>query len=280
LFGNDPTVQVGYNKVVYHDAFENTLLGLRLLQADIMLINVEEYHTLPRHSGNDIIYGHGEEPLVETNIFNLIRVQNFMINNIGEFNSWIFTDKDKILAVDNIINEAAFDEELPYYFFWKTGISWNAEISARIDSMSIKYKEDLNRPLGEFIWNSSDLKDRDTLALNDPKLKLLKLQKVVDNYHMDLNATIDRALNNSITSRRLIEAKEVNNQAINFVYPVLRLLNPAVYRASENTMKFSALFRYVKEQNPTQWLKFMDKIKEVRVEPAIVTPTVFNSSGK
>lgn len=278
LFGNDSTVQVGYNEVVYHDAFENTLLGLRLLQADIMLLNIDSYYTLPRRNGNDIIYGEGERSIAQADTTDIGVVKGFMEYYRGQFESWIFTDKDKILTINDIINQSESDEELPYYYFWKTGYPWNAEISARVDSLNVEYKETLDKPLGEYILNSSVLNEEDVIEKMSDFTFILSM--LMESYQSDLASIYNSALKDSIITPRLIELEEVNQASEIYIYPTLRSINPAVYQAAENTMKFSALFRYVKEQNPLQWQQFMNKIKTVKIEPAVVTPTVFNRSLK
>ena len=47
------------------------------------------------------------------------------------------------------------------------------------------------------------------------------------------------------------------------IFEVLYKINPAVVSATYNTMKFSAFFRWVKENNPENWSQFIDSIRDV-----------------
>lgn len=51
------------------------------------------------------------------------------------------------------------------------------------------------------------------------------------------------------------------------------LLNPIVVRASQNTCKWSAFFRYVKAKNPRNWKSFVKQVASLRYDaPKVYTP--------
>jgi hypothetical protein len=52
-------------------------------------------------------------------------------------------------------------------------------------------------------------------------------------------------------------------------------LNPAIYAAAETTAQWAAFFRRVKEQNPSGWKMFIERIAGVKAEPAITVPRVW-----
>ncbi len=56
---NSPENQ-SYADLLYHPAFEDTLLGFRLLQMDILLNDVKAFQELPKNSSGEIITGVGE----------------------------------------------------------------------------------------------------------------------------------------------------------------------------------------------------------------------------
>ena len=53
LFGERST-EDSYD-IVYHPSLRNTLLGIRLLHADILLMNVSEYWRMPRFNGEIVL---------------------------------------------------------------------------------------------------------------------------------------------------------------------------------------------------------------------------------
>lgn len=91
-----------YFYIQYHAAFQDTLLGLRLLQADMFLMDPKQLRQMPRSGSRDIL-GPGESPPSEkasakaaTEIVSLLQQK--------PAGSWILTDVEAI--------------DTPYYFFW------------------------------------------------------------------------------------------------------------------------------------------------------------------
>lgn len=70
-----------------------------------------------------------------------------------------------------------------------------------------------------------------------------------------------------------VMAVETLTQGLKQKPDTLRQLNPAVYDAAQNTMRFAALFRFVKQRNPESWNEFMAQVLHAEVSPAVKTPT-------
>ncbi len=51
--------------------------------------------------------------------------------------------------------------------------------------------------------------------------------------------------------------------------------NPEVYHSTRVTMRFAALFRYIKQQNPAGWAAFLKELEDVQTSPAVVTPALY-----
>ena len=61
---------------------------------------------------------------------------------------------------------------------------------------------------------------------------------------------------------------------------MLRVINPAVWDAAVNVMRYAAFFRYCKQKNPTQWRVFMAQIKKApALQPPVITPTVMEADA-
>lgn len=112
LFG--PASSETHYDIVYHEAFENTLLGLRLLQADILFFDLNETWRLPRLDGKTVL-GLGEAEPGSLDLASAIRVSS----GLGQerFQSWVLTDQDEPIGVDLVGGELRFTG-LPYYHFW------------------------------------------------------------------------------------------------------------------------------------------------------------------
>jgi hypothetical protein len=55
---------------------------------------------------------------------------------------------------------------------------------------------------------------------------------------------------------------------------ILRSINPQVWDAGVNLMRWSAFFRWVKRDYPAEWQRFLAQTKGIAVEPALKTPTI------
>ena len=114
LFG-ERTTESAYD-IVYHPAFQDTLMGLRLLQADILLMDVDKFWDLPRLRGK-VILGLGESmPNKRGSQSAALEVRSVFKRQ--EFQSWILTDYG--VPVIFSVNRGAFTlTGQPYYYFWK-----------------------------------------------------------------------------------------------------------------------------------------------------------------
>lgn len=195
LFGPKTTETV-YD-IVYHSAFENTLLGLRLLQADIILMDLSEFWQLPKFN-NKLILGLGEtEPEDNETVDDAIEKIIDIIRQ-EDFQSWVYTDYNEKVRFKVETNFMLTG--YPYYYFWKTNI--------------------------------------ETKTLEPKVMEVKKLTK---------------------------QMKEQNE--------ILQKINPTVYNAANQTMRFAAFFRYIKDKSSTSWNSFIEKIRSVKPEPSVKTPT-------
>jgi hypothetical protein len=134
LFGRGPDRQ-HYFYIQYHPAFQDTLLGLRLLQTDMFLMDPLQLRGMPETQGHPIL-GPGERTPDET--ISLHAAQE--ITRLLEGNpagSWILNDVDVNPTLDTNLGELFKIAGTPYYFFWHLQpnrinviaklLSWKAE---------------------------------------------------------------------------------------------------------------------------------------------------------
>jgi hypothetical protein len=112
LFG--PKTSESHYDIVYHQALRDTLLGLRLLQADILFIDLGEMWNLPRFNGK-IVLGKGESEPTTQNREAAIDLQSVL--EMASFQSWVLTDVGETIRV-NLKGDALEFSGLPYYHFW------------------------------------------------------------------------------------------------------------------------------------------------------------------
>jgi hypothetical protein len=215
LFGEKANEQ--YFDIVYHPAFGDTLLGLRLLQMDVLLMDMRSFQSLPKLRGT-VIKGEGE-PKIRASPLKRRRAMQFIIDILKteSDDSWVFTDYE--VKVEFLVLHGKFKlTGNPYYSFWKR----NEKLLEDIKTLSIIYRKE------------HQLKE------------VMKKMQVI-------------ALDNLTESMKKQEG-------------FIQAINPTVYDAAVQTMRFAAFFRYVKRNNKKSWYKFLQQLKSVEVEPVVKTP--------
>ena len=227
---------------VYHKAFQNTLLGLRLFQADIILTNPKELYELPKYGGETIL-GKGESvPSIEfddlESLWSFLRRYSLGDNS---YTSYILTDNDiEISLNEELINESLYQDEKPYYHFWKQQNVWDPLTKKKIDSLNNKYIDNLKlfdifnkqRIIEKEIFDSTDYYESIVLTLDELNLSYK-------------NESL-KILNEG--EKVAVKAEVVTSYMNLLYYPLLEQINPPVFNAVQNTMNYSALFRHIKKE--------------------------------
>lgn len=225
LFG-PKTTSTMYD-IVYHPAFQDTLMGVRLLQADILLFDLTETWQLPKFNGK-LVLGAGETRPSGIDQTSAIKIQS--VFKSADFQSWVMTDDKTQVRISWNGEQPELSGE-PYYYFWISDMpafqKHRAALIAKLESLRNAGKVDEHNRLVK--------------KINAMEPEVLEVKKLTDGLKQKSDA--------------------------------LRRLNPAVYDAATKTMRFSALFRFVKQRNPENWNKFLAQIQEVKIFPAVKTPT-------
>ncbi|MGZ3871075.1 MAG: hypothetical protein ACXVLQ_18370 [Bacteriovorax sp.] len=244
--------------IEYHPAFEDTVLGLRLFQADIMLINPDELAALPKQDEKVLL----EKGEIEANpdSFNKAIDEVKSILKKNDIQSWVLTDvkhvegepKDGEISMgDNIkINVN------PYYYFWR-GESDNPEIKEE-QKKAFFIVLTLELIESEIEQVSSSNNEAKMQELNEKKIELKN----------ELN-NIEEKMKEKVKIIPVNEAiKELKNSRL------LSELNPAVFDAVNKTAQYAALFRLVKKDNSSNWSDFIEEINTVQISK-IETPSIW-----
>jgi hypothetical protein len=132
LFGE--RTNKSYYDIVYHPAFQNTLMGLRLLHADILLMDVGRFWELPRFNGK-VVLGLGESIPGRSN-WRSAALEIQSVFRRAEFRSWVMTDYQ--VPVRFSIDGGAFTlTGEPYYYFWRYDALRNDRVPKVIEVRSL-----------------------------------------------------------------------------------------------------------------------------------------------
>jgi hypothetical protein len=280
----------------YHPAFINTLLGLRLFQLDILILD-NACSDLPK-DGNRYILGNGES---EPNVLeNQMRMNNFVyhVNEIEsdlrlKFRSYVICDFNQDIRFD-IQNDSLMITGAPFYYCWRFR-SDDPEYDQKVDVNRITQEiddslksEGTERPqtFEERKWYIQALiqQARDYEA----RYEVFSEGTVVDLVKKKDDRDRERFLDMYYTSslRELLVQMRLAMDAFDVVYlkeyserlssrpDILRGINPAVWDVASYTMRYAAFFRFCKEKFPNQWEDFAKQIRNMSVGPSVTTPTV------
>lgn len=233
-----------YNyEIQYHPAIQNTLLGLRIWQADALLTDTENYWELPSRNGRTIL-GRGEvKPTTRPSLS--INAINSTMYSGEEYQAWVLTDIEQKITF-SISNNSLLFSGSPYYYFWASDYTELNAIARQYDAYVEKITEYVD------IYGNV-ISGKESLYKYYEKL-LLDLEKKAE--QVEPKIIYKQVLTESVKKRQ----KDI------------RKINPAVYDAALNTMRYSAFFRYIKTNNPGSWSRFLNQIRYVSVRPAIKTP--------
>jgi hypothetical protein len=142
--------------IVYHPAFQDTLMGLRLLQADMLLIDVGNFWDLPKFNGK-IVRGLGEPmPVKPAGLSAALSIRS--VFGRTQFQSWVLTDY-RVPVSFNVNRDAFMLSGEPYYYFWKPDIQGNNRepqvIEVRSLTEGLKAKRGEIKKLNPIVYNAA-----------------------------------------------------------------------------------------------------------------------------
>ena len=231
----------------YHPAFENTLMGLRLLQTDILIIRPDAAD-LPRDNG-EYILGAGEyAPDINDNQKKIYNLAMFL-DGKPKFTSYIICDYNRKITFD-IKNGKLELTGYPIWHCWKRNDKDTDEL--------IQLQKDAFKVLEEE-YN----KDRRTMTTWDFNFKYSE-----ENQQKRLELILD-----DILSEKMIEQMTAYSEELSNEIQRQNGVNPAVYNTLITMMRYSAFFRYAQANAPEIFKKFHNSIKTVEIYPYVKTPT-------
>jgi hypothetical protein len=240
LFG--PETDESKFHITYHPAFEDTLLGLRLLQADALLINPAQFSMLPKYNSN-VIIGAGESDFPYPTL--AVEQVNSALKKLSEsdrFSSWVISDVDRSATIE-ISNGALTVNLEPYHYFWRAD-----------DSASQPLISEYSRLYIELLGEPSEDRSKE-------------IGKRMD----EIRTKIDTINPEVVEARSSTEEFETNRNVVD-------QLNPPVASALRTTAQFAALFRLAKKADSQCWNDFLMSLSSIRPTPSVETPNIWPKS--
>lgn len=267
IFGDGPEMEL-YRYIDYHPAFEDTHLGMRLLQADIILMDPITFSEAPKIDGNSFyLAGEQQERPEAERMLSALRI--FEMMSEYDFQAWVLTDTDE--EPELIISESTISIDLePYFFFWKSDTSdvqaaielFNAEVEAaqpltqQYDAAYTSYQQ---APVGS---------NEEERALREVQILEQQLQPIISRISV-LRSQIDEFEPEIEDVPELTAMVQANSE-------VYRSAAPFVFDAVYKTAQYAALFRGAKTSNSLDWQEFhRDVMREIQLAPA-QTPNQFD----
>jgi hypothetical protein len=238
LFGPGPERDRNYY-IQYHPAIKNTLLGLRLLQSDIVFMNPVGLRMLPRFE-NKTILGKGElEPDGAKSFIAAKELESIMRDVDAE--SWTLLDGAETPAF-SAENNSIVLQGRPHYYFWSYSTSrQRKEFSKTLESVV--------RALAREGAGEKQIKER--------------IRQEVSKFEALMQGKKDEPV-----------AATASINQIDENWPLLMEYNRPVFEAVLLTYRYIPLLRYMKNR-PTAdyWRILTSQINHLDIIPNVLTPT-------
>lgn len=260
MFGNlaDPVEQAqrraqGHHILGYHPAFQDTLLGLRLFQADILIIRPDACD-LPTVGGRYLL-GAGEQPrnvLANQTCFDYL---HGTIERAGSaFTSYVICDYDQEILFS--VNRSKLSlTGSPYWYCWRRKID---------DPVVLQELQNRANDQANTALNAEINKDRVDLSAFEFN------EKWTTAFQRERHGVVF----DQVMSANLLQPMPELSAAISSQMPKLDGINPVVYQALLTTMRYAAFFRHFKQQDAPSYEQFVASLADVAIKPPVETPAV------
>jgi hypothetical protein len=279
----------------YHPDFENTLLGWRLADMDLMMM-YNFTSDLPKVNGKYIL-GKGES--VPDTISNnnggyyFQQYLNSVVNDLGHmYQSYIISDYSRNIVI-KLQNDSLELSGYPYYYCWRLRkFSPGFDIQKVADSISDSYTLLVKKQLENYpginvrrlyidslivlsdlypdsfpFYESGTFIDLVGISSSDEKRRFL------ENFSTENLITMCIVVSAYMIANDIQMLKELSDR-MSARPQMLEACNPEVWKATTNTMRYAAFYRFIKANYPEQWKRFYNQVLVLEPVPEVITPTV------
>jgi hypothetical protein len=283
--------------VNYHPAIQNTLLGLRLMQSDLLLL-YNECADLPKQGGTYVL-GKGEsEPDLwknrdgQNNV--ILTLQQIELDLQTKFRSYLISDFNQNIRF-SFKNDTLSISGNPFYYCWRYAfedmketeqLNYQKTVRAQLNREMREAQSLLKNEFNEKNWYIDTLlvelkrySEGYSIFSEGTVVDVLKLKSdearrnYLNRYYTSSLGDLIIQLRYNMAMHEPIYLKEYSER-LSADPERLRGMNPAVWDATTNTMRYAAFFRYCKSYFPDRWNDLLKEIAGTPVEPKVATPTV------
>lgn len=255
-------------RIKYHEAFIDNLMGLRLLQVDLMLsgfLNEFEVGLFPA-LGGEYIFSPGERSMYESGKHKNKKLSNYL--RFMKLVQRLYDNEENLkedlrFVYDSLVARDSTFGSMPYEKFF----------SVFLDFRTKSYEEFagafyLDRVLSELSNYSSQ--DPNTYIYTD-------YDQPINFSSTGQNIVFDGApyylFANLARDGSDVDIEEEWTSACKQMSDKVFLINPIVYDSAIKCCQWSAFFRYVKANYPDEWRSFKADVQRLRYDaPEVVTP--------
>lgn len=242
----------------YHESLSNTLVGLRLMQADLLLINKELAVSLPTVEGQYIL-GDGETPpKLEKNSLRYEKVYTELLaaKEAGdEYSSYVIGDRNEEIKF-SVNGEKLLFTGLPRWTFW-------SEADSVIDARN------------SFFMASLLATSEDMSAIENSENPLVTLATLSDWFSVEDAQTLIKYQESGNDAP--IVHKDSMSEKISKTIADQAGINPTVYKLVKKVMHYRAFFTNFKKEQPVKFKELLIEVNKLRIEPTVTTPTVMHN---
>lgn len=289
----------GRDIINYHPALDNTLLGLRIFQFDVLILDMA-CTELPKQDGRYILGAGETEPDLTANQMGW----NHYVRELAgagsrqRFRSYLICDYGRPIHFTSQAGRLILSGE-PLFYMWRYKMDEpgyrEAAVRQRVMGEIARERQAARKQLGpafdEREWLiTALLRQAEAYAQGynlysaGTLVDLLHVQgeearrNFLRRYRTDSLGQLLLDMRVRMDAHQVVYLKEDSERLSNNP-DILRAINPTVWDAGVNLMRYAAFFRYVKRDHPNQWRRFLGQIRGVRPLPEVLTPTTWDRKG-
>ena len=246
----------------YHPAVENTLIGLRLFQADLLAFHPAGGSLLK--DAGQYVKGTGEDGF-SLNLEARGEIEK-LYGKTGA-RSYVICDQNQNITFSHDASVLKL-EGFPYWACWRLKKDLKDIYIDYIRQSVMDHQSEIiaetKRAYEKQMKGSQEIQDSQIKAFMRPIVKKYQLKALQDK----------AAFNNYVDSHDLMISLDNGSKELSGKMRELKGGNPVVYNALTTSMRYAAFFRYVKKEKPLQFAAFVKSVGGVSVSPDVMTPTV------
>jgi hypothetical protein len=246
----------GGRVINYHPRLQNTLLGLRLFQADILII---QPNAADLFKENGVILrgtGEGQHSLLDNQArFNKIVEWQQSQEILGnQYQSYVVGDINQRVTFAAAGGSITFTGS-PFWNAWRPKYRSAADL-AKVDALEIRHDARVTS------YNALVRSINAGGASQATEAKLTALRGEID------------SIEEQLEELNAIEQMPEYSRALSQRITDLDGINPVVYQSLKTVMHYRALFKHYQGQNLPGFAAFVKSLSGVPVRPAVSTPTI------